>query len=67
MWEFVGPLIAGSFFETFRIRLPMIFLDGDTPVADSPDVVKTTFPIVARYDGTNAAATIEYISTDTTL
>ena len=67
VWEFVGPLIAGSNNETFRIRLPMIFLDGETPVADSPDVVKTTFPLVARYDGTNAAATIEYMSTDTTL
>lgn len=67
VWEFVGPLIASTYFETFRVKVPMIFLDGDTPTADSPDVVKTSFPFVGQFDGTNPAATIETISTDTAL
>jgi tail tube protein len=67
VWEFVGPLIAGSFFETFRIKVPMIFFDGDTPILDGPDVVTGPYPFTGQYDLTNAAATIEYISTDTAL
>lgn len=67
VWEFVGPLIASTYFETIRFKVPMIFFDGDTPTADSPDVVKTSFPFTAQFDGTNAPVTIEYMSTDITL
>lgn len=67
VWEFIGPQISGAFFETFRITLPQVFFDGDTPVAESPDVVRTSFPFTAQFDLTNAAATLAYISTDTTL
>lgn len=67
LWEFVGPLIAGSFFETFRIKVPMIFFNGDTPILDGPDVVTGPYTFEGAYDLTNAAATIEYISTDTAL
>ena len=66
VWEFVGPLIASTFFETFRVKIPMIFFDGDTPTVDGPDVVKCSFPFVGQHDGTNAPVTIEYISTDLT-
>jgi len=62
--EWVGPLIAGTFFETFRIRIPMTFLDGDTPTLDGPDIVNPTFSFVGEDDGTNAPVTIEYMSTD---
>jgi hypothetical protein len=67
VWEFVGPVISGAFFETFRIRCPQIYFDGDTPTADSPDVVRTSYPFKGQFDLTNAAATIEYISVDVTL
>jgi hypothetical protein len=67
VWEFVGPLIASTYFETVRFRVPQIFLDGDTPTAGGPDVVSTSFPFVGQHDGTRAPATIEIISTDTTL
>lgn len=69
VWEFLGPAISGGggAVETFRIRVPQIFFDGDTPNADSPDAVRTSYPWVAAFDGTNAASTIEYMSTDTTL
>lgn len=66
VWEFIGPQINGAFFETFRITLPQIFFDTDTPTAESPDVVKTSHNFTAQFDGTNLP-TIAYISTDTTL
>lgn len=67
VWELIGPNIASTFFETFRIKVPQIFFNGDTPVVSGPDVVSGSFPFVGRYDATNAAVTIEYMSTDVTL
>lgn len=67
VWEFVGPLIASTFYETFRIKVPMIFFDGDTPAVNGPDIVTGSFPFVGRYDLTNNPATIEYMSTDTAI
>lgn len=66
VWEFVGPLIASTFFETFRITLPAIRLDEGPPVVDGYGVVKPSFNYVGLYDGTNQPK-IEYISTDVTL
>ncbi|MEW2442786.1 phage tail tube protein [Micromonospora marina] len=67
VWEFVGPLIASTYYETFRIRLPQVFFNGDTPTVDGPAEVKGSFPFVAQFDGTNPPVTVEYISTDTAL
>lgn len=67
VWEFVGPLIASTYYETFRVKMPQVFFDGDTPTADGPAEVKTSFPFTAQHDGTNPTVTIEYISTDLTL
>jgi hypothetical protein len=67
VWEMVGPLIASTFFQTFRIRIPQIFLDGDTPDLDGPGVVSGTFPFVGQFDGTNSVVSAEYMSTDITL
>lgn len=67
IWEFVGPLIAGTFFETFRVRVPMVFLDTDTPTLDSIDIVNPSFSFTAQDDGTNPFVSIEYMSTDTTV
>jgi hypothetical protein len=64
--EFVGPLIASTYFETFRIKLPAIKIDDAPPTVDGYGVVKPTFNFTALYDGTNAVA-IEYMSTDTTV
>jgi tail tube protein len=66
VWEFIGPLISGSNFETFRLTLPQVFFDTDTPTAESPDVVRTSYNFTAQFDGTNQP-TIAYMSTDTTL
>lgn len=67
VWEFTGPVIAGIYNETFRIRVPQIFLDSGTPTVDGPDVITGPFSFVGTYDGTTAPSSIEYISTDTTL
>lgn len=65
--EWVGPIIASTYAYTFRIKLPKVFLDGDTQNLEGNDVVSGSFPFVAQYDGTNPAMIIEYISTDVTL
>lgn len=64
VWEFVGPLIASTFFETFRIKIPVVFFDGATPTVEGPDVVSGSFPFKGQFDLTNPAVTVEYISTD---
>lgn len=66
VWEFVGPNIASTYYETFRVKLPAIKVDDAPPTIEGPDVIRPTFNFTALYDGTNPVA-IEYISTDTTL
>ncbi|MET9088145.1 phage tail tube protein [Streptomyces sp. NPDC004237] len=66
VWEFIGPIIASTYNETFRIKLPAIKLDEGPPVVDGFGVVKPTFSFTGLYDGTNQPA-IEYMSTDVTL
>jgi hypothetical protein len=64
--EFVGPLIAATFFETFRITLPAVRFDDAPPTVEGFDVIKPTLSFTGLYDGTNQPK-IEYISTDITL
>jgi hypothetical protein len=66
VWEFVGPLIASTYFETFRITLPAVRFDDGPPTVDGFDVVRPTYNFTALYDGTNQPK-IEIISTDITL
>lgn len=63
--EWVGPLIASTYYQTFRLKLPMVFFDGDTPSLDGPDIVSGSFGFSAQFDSTNAAVIAEYVSTDT--
>ncbi|MEE1813703.1 phage tail tube protein [Streptomyces sp. SP18ES09] len=64
--EFVGPIIASTYAETFRIKLPAIKLDEGPPTVEGYDVVRPTYNFTALYDGTNSVA-IEYMSSDVTL
>ncbi|WP_406730893.1 phage tail tube protein [Streptomyces sp. NBC_01794] len=66
VWEFVGPIIATTYAETFRIKLPAIKVDDAPPTVEGFDVVRPKFGFTALYDGTNAVA-IEYMSTDVTI
>jgi hypothetical protein len=66
VWEFVGPIIATTYAETFRVKLPAVRFDDAPPTVEGFDVVKPTMNFTALYDGTNPVA-IEYMSTDVTL
>ncbi|QXE36978.1 hypothetical protein KQY30_24965 [Streptomyces sp. GMY02] len=66
VWEFLGPIIASTYRETFRIKLPVVKFDEAPPSVDGFEVVKPTLAFTALFDGTNLPA-IEYMSTDTTL
>lgn len=65
-WEFVGPIIASTHAETFRVKLPAVKFDDAPPSVEGFDVVKPTFNFTGLYDGTNQPS-IEYMSTDTTV
>lgn len=65
VFEWIGPTIAATYKETFRIKLPMVFLDSETPSVSGTDVVSTDFAFVVQSDGTNPVVAIEYMSTDT--
>lgn len=64
--EWVGANIESTYYYTFRINVPMIFVDGTTPQVEGPDVVSTSYAFVSQYDGTNLPS-IVYTSTDTTV
>lgn len=66
VWEFIGPIIASTYAETFRIKLPAIKVDDAPPTVEGFDVIRPTFNFTALYDGTNQVA-LEYMSTDVTL
>lgn len=67
VWEFVGPEIEAGHNETIRFTVPMIFFEGDTPQAEGPDVVSTSFNFTGLFDGTNDPITIEYINDEIAL
>ncbi|WP_406457118.1 phage tail tube protein [Streptomyces sp. NBC_01622] len=64
--EFIGPIIASTYAETFRIKLPAIKFDDAPPTVEGFAVVKPTLNFTGLYDGTNQPV-IEYMSTDVTL
>lgn len=67
--EFVGASLGGSptIFETFRLRTPMTFFDEGTPQMGENGVIGLTVPFTVQNDLTNAIASCDYISTDTSL
>lgn len=65
--EFVGPVIADAYNETFRIKVPKVYFSGDVPEVGGPDVNKASIPFSAFWDPTNGVSTLEYMSTDTTV
>lgn len=65
VFEWVGAIIASTYAETFRITLPGVFFNGDTPAVQSRDVVTVDYGFDWKYDGSNLPK-IEYISADAT-
>ncbi|MET9957033.1 phage tail tube protein [Streptomyces sp. NPDC006339] len=66
VWEFIGPIIASTYAETFRIKMPSIKIDDGAPTVDGFNVVRPTYNFTGYFDLTNPFA-IEYMSTDTTV
>lgn len=65
--DWTGDLIAAANYERLTIKLPQVFVDGETPALDGPGVVSNSVPLIAQNDGTNPTVTCEYMSIDTTL
>jgi hypothetical protein len=65
--EWVGPLIASTYYETFRLKFPAVYFDEGAPTVGGPDIVAPSVSFTALSDGTNAPVIAEYISTDTTI
>lgn len=65
--EWVGPLIAGSSYETFRVTIPSIYFESPESFGiEGRDVVGATFNWTWKYDGTNLPK-IEVISAESAL
>lgn len=64
--DFVGPVIASTYTERFRITLDGCVLTGETPQLNGPDVVTGQVPFEWTYDGTNLPK-IQYVSRDMTV
>jgi hypothetical protein len=52
---------------SFRVDIPALFLDGDTPNITGPDILTMSIPFVGLYDGTNSPITVTQVTSDTTL
>lgn len=64
--EWVGPIIASTFANTVRFKLPHTFFTDGTPEVDGPDVVSVNIPFESKL-GANGFCTVEYMSTDTAI
>lgn len=64
--EFVGDTIASTFKETFRITVPVIKFQGETPKVSGTEVINASPSFVGRASGSTAGITVEYMTTDTT-
>lgn len=63
-WEFVGPLIASTYYETFRVTAPACYFDDAPPTLDGPDLAKLPMKFTILNDATNPPVKIEIISID---
>jgi hypothetical protein len=66
VWEFVGPLITGSYYETWRLAVPSVNFAPATQGVDGPGELVNTWTASWTDDATNLP-TLYTISTDTTL
>ena len=62
--EWIGPIIASTYAETFRLISPKTYFDGQIPPIGGPDLVKASVPFKGYLDTTNAASA-QYMSRDT--
>lgn len=62
-----GSEIASPYNFELEITLPAVQFQGDSPEVSLDAVPKQSLPFVVLYNGTDAAVTIDYTSTDTAL
>ena len=65
--EWVGPIIASSYAETLRFKLPKVHFGEIGQAVPDNGVLKLSVPFKAYKDLTNGTAIAEYMSTDTTV
>lgn len=66
VFEWVGPLIASTYYETFKIVVPGATFEPSTQGVDGRDALRNDWSFFWNYDGTNQPV-ITYTSTDTAL
>lgn len=65
--SFTGALLDGTVHSELSFNVPMVFLDGDSPVIDGPAIVTGSYPFTAQYDGSHPLISATYVSKDVTL
>lgn len=61
----MGTAIEGSHYPYFHVTMPVCKWTGSTPVASLDDMTTIELPFVVLDNGSDAAVTITYMSTDT--
>lgn len=68
IWTFNSTSNAGTAYPYYlKFAVPDIQWDAGPPSVSGPEIVQPKLSLVGLYDGTHTAATITYMSTDTTL
>lgn len=67
IWDFLGPVIASTFHNEITFSLPNVRWEAGPPMISGPDIVQPKLQLIGLYDDSHTAATITYMSTDTTL
>ena len=62
--EFIGPVIASTYYETITLMCNAVGFTGETPTVDGPDTLDHAIPFDILFDGTNAPLIASYTSTD---
>lgn len=65
VFEFVGPIIATTYAETLRFRVPKSYFEPAIPPVPDNGVLKSSVPFKGVLDLTNGLALCDYISLDT--
>ena len=60
-----GTAIAGAYYPFFHVTMPVCKWTGSTPVASLDDLTTISLPFTVLDNGSDAAVTITYQSTDT--
>ena len=62
-----GTAIEGAYYPFFHVTMPVCKWTGSTPVASLDDLTTIELPFTVLDNGTDAAVTITYLSTDTSV